>query len=55
LWAAANEFDPQEAAEKLVTLANQSGGADNISVIIARRQDRQSVKTRQDDITNAGE
>jgi PPM family protein phosphatase len=44
LWAAANEFDPQEAAEKLVGLANQSGGPDNISVIIARRKDRQGVK-----------
>lgn len=55
IWAASNEFEPQEAADKLVTLANQSGGRDNISVIIARRQDRQSVKTMQDDVTNAGE
>jgi protein phosphatase len=54
VWAAANEFDPQEAAEKLVTLANQSGGPDNISVIVAQRKDRQAVKTMQDDITNAG-
>lgn len=55
MWAASNEFEPHDAAEKLVTLANQSGGRDNISVIIARRQDRQSVKTMQDDVTGAGE
>ncbi|OQY90397.1 MAG: hypothetical protein B6D38_03650 [Anaerolineae bacterium UTCFX1] len=55
LWAAANEFEPQEAADKLIALANQSGGADNISIIIARRQDRQPVKTMQDDVTGAGE
>jgi serine/threonine protein phosphatase PrpC len=55
LWAAANEFEPQEAAEKLAALANQSGGADNISVIVARRKDRQAVKTMQDDVTDAGE
>lgn len=55
IWAAANEFDPQEAADKLVTLANQSGGADNISVIVARKKDRQVVVTIQDDITNPGE
>jgi serine/threonine protein phosphatase PrpC len=55
LWAAANEFDPQDAAEKLVMLANQGGGPDNISVIIARRKDRQAIKTMEDDVTNSGE
>ena len=52
LWAAANEFDPQEAAEKLVALANQSGGPDNISVIIAMRKDRQKVRIEGDETTN---
>lgn len=55
LWAAANEFEPQEAAEKLVALANQSGGLDNISAIVARKRERQAVKTMQDDATDAGE
>lgn len=35
--AAARELPPQQAADKLVTLANRSSGPDNISVIIARR------------------
>jgi serine/threonine protein phosphatase PrpC len=52
LWAAANEFDPQQAAEKLAMLANQSGGPDNISVIVARRKDRQAVNTTEDDTMN---
>ncbi len=52
LWTAANEFDPQEAAEKLTALANQSGGPDNISVIVARRKDRQKIKMESDDTTN---
>jgi protein phosphatase len=39
IWAAARELPPQEAADKLVTLANNSSGPDNISVIIARRAD----------------
>ena len=51
LWAAGNEFEPQEASEKLVNLANTSGGPDNISVLIARRKDRQSVKTTSNDDT----
>jgi protein phosphatase len=55
IWAAANEFEPQDAAEKLVALANLSGGPDNISVIIGRRKDRQPVKTMDDDVTNPGE
>jgi PPM family protein phosphatase len=44
LWDVVNESDPQDAAEKLVALANQSGGPDNISVIVARQKDRQVVK-----------
>lgn len=39
LHAVANDLPPGEAAEKLVDLANSSGGPDNISVIIARRRD----------------
>jgi len=37
IWAAANELPPQDAADKLVAMANTSQGPDNISVIIARR------------------
>jgi len=37
IWAAAKELPPQVAADKLITLANNSKGPDNISVIIARR------------------
>lgn len=35
--AAATELPPQVAADKLVTMANNSKGPDNISVVIARR------------------
>ena len=34
------EFSPQAAAQRLVSLANQCRGPDNISVIVARRRDR---------------
>ena len=54
LWAAGNEFEPQEATEKLAAFANQRGGRDNISILIARRRDRQAVKTLADDVTNEG-
>ena len=37
IHAAALELPPQVAADKLVALANQSRGPDNISVIVARR------------------
>lgn len=45
IWATASELPPQEAADKLVTLANNSQGPDNISVIIARpaNSDRKAV------------
>ncbi len=37
IWAAATELPPDAAVKKLVSLANQQHGPDNISVIIARR------------------
>lgn len=51
LWAAANEFEPQAAADKLAAFANSGGGPDNISVLIARRKDRRVIKTLNDDAT----
>ncbi len=39
IWATASELSPQEAADKLIALANNSQGPDNISIIIARRVD----------------
>lgn len=38
LQAVANDLPPHKAVEKLVDLAKNSGGPDNISVIIARRK-----------------
>jgi PPM family protein phosphatase len=38
LQAVALELSPQEAATKLIGLAKNSGGPDNVSVIIARRK-----------------
>lgn len=45
IWATASELPPQEAADKLVALANNSQGPDNISVIIVRQAntDRKAV------------
>lgn len=45
IWAAANELEPQLAAEKLAEYANQHGGPDNISVLIARRKLREAART----------
>jgi protein phosphatase len=55
IWAAASELPPQEAADKLVTLANANQGPDNISIIIARRsiQNRKNVSSSMED-TNPG-
>lgn len=55
LWAAANEFEPQEAAEKLTKFANQRGGPDNISVVVARRMDRKTIRISSDETTDLGE
>lgn len=52
LWAAGNEFEPQEATEKLAAFANQRGGTDNISILIVSRKDRSVLKTLFGDITN---
>lgn len=52
LWAAGNEFEPQEATEKLASFANQRGGMDNISILIVRRRDRSVFRTLFWDKTN---
>ncbi len=54
LWAAGNEFEPQEATEKLAVFANQHGGMDNISILIARRKGRIPVRSMSSDVTNDG-
>jgi serine/threonine protein phosphatase PrpC len=48
IFATANELPPQAAADKLVKLANNSKGPDNISVIIARRSDVSKKTTTAD-------
>jgi protein phosphatase len=40
MCATASELSPQPAADKLVALANASQGPDNISVVVARRFDK---------------
>jgi len=56
IWAAATEFPPQEAAGKLIALANASQGPDNISVIIARRAEWKNPQANIDmEETNPGE
>ena len=51
--AAAKELPPQVAADKLVTLANNSKGPDNISVIIARQHgSAQNTQAPDPDDTN---
>jgi protein phosphatase len=56
IWAAASELPPQEAADKLVSLANANRGPDNISVIIARRfnPNRKPIAVNMEE-TNPGE
>jgi len=39
--ALAVELPPREAVKRMISLANQNGGPDNISVVIARRRDFQ--------------
>jgi protein phosphatase len=54
--AVALEFHPAEAAEKLVTLATARQAPDNVSVLLARRQDArpQSLLADDADETNPG-
>jgi len=51
IWAAASEMPPQQAADKLVAIANAHQGPDNISAVLARRADRvrTNVSTDMDD------
>jgi protein phosphatase len=53
--AVALEMPPQQAAEKLVALANTSQAPDNVSVVVARRTDARPVRVFADeDQTNPG-
>jgi serine/threonine protein phosphatase PrpC len=56
IWASASELRAQEAADKLVSLANANRGPDNISVIVAKRLGaaRRAVSADLED-TNPGE
>lgn len=51
LWAAGNELSPQEAADKLVEIADLRGSPDNVSVIIASHTGRQKVATASNEET----
>lgn len=52
IWAAARELAPQVAASKLIALANNSQGPDNISVIIAKPKGAYQVPSIPDGETN---
>lgn len=51
LFVGMNDFPAQEGAEKLAKFANQNGGPDNISILIAKDRDRLPVSELQDDST----
>lgn len=54
LQAISQELSPGEAVKKLISFANQNGGPDNISVIIARRKGITMEKPYNEDETNPG-
>jgi protein phosphatase len=55
IFAVASELAPQNAADRLIDLANTSSGPDNISVIVARRIGAaRSAMFRENEITQVG-